>query len=212
MRTFRRVCVYCGSSNDVAEQWLECARAMGRALAARGIDVVFGGGHGGLMGAVADAALAAGARGHRGIPAKLFDLELGHRGVTELHVVDTMHQRKHKMAELSDAFVALPGGWGTLEEIFEVTTWTQLGYHEKPVGLLNAHGYYDALLAFLAHAADEGFLRPPHRHLLQHATDPDVLVDQLARAELPTFADLARIASGTPRSGDRSAAPSDQKK
>ncbi len=170
---------------------------MGRVLAARNIDVVFGGGHVGLMGAVADAALAAGARVYGVIPAKLFDLELGHRGVTELHVVDTMHQRKHKMAELSDGFVALPGGWGTLEEIFEVTTWTQLGYHHKPVGLLNAHGFYDSMLSFLSHAADEGFIRPPHRTLLQHASEPDALIDQLASVTLPTFADLARVARGS---------------
>ncbi len=186
------MCVYCGSSNDVAEKWLECAREMGRALARRGVDVVFGGGHVGLMGAVADAALAAGARVYGVIPLKLYDLELGHRGVTELHVVDTMHQRKHKMAELADGFVALPGGWGTLEEIFEVTTWTQLGYHEKPVGLLNAHGYYDRLMEFLGHAADEGFIRAPHRGLVQHAAEPDALLDQLATVTLPTFADLAR--------------------
>jgi uncharacterized protein (TIGR00730 family) len=194
MRKFQRICVYCGSSNDVAEKWLECARGMGRALARRGIDVVFGGGHVGLMGAVADAALEAGARVYGVIPAKLFDLELGHRGVTELHVVDTMHQRKHRMAELSDGFVALPGGWGTLEEIFEVTTWTQLGYHEKPVGLLNAHGYYDDLIAFLGRAVAEKFVRAPHRNLLQHATEPDALLDQLATVKLPTFADLARVA------------------
>jgi uncharacterized protein (TIGR00730 family) len=194
MRRFQRICVYCGSSNEVAERWLDTARAMGRSLARRGIDVVFGGGRVGLMGALADAALAAGARVYGVIPEKLFDLELGHRGVTELYVVDTMHQRKQKMAELADGFVALPGGWGTLEEIFEVTTWTQLGYHEKPVGLLSAHGYYDSLIAFITHAADEGFIRAPHRVLLQHDTDADALVDKLAKVALPTFADLARLA------------------
>lgn len=193
-RKFQRVCVYCGSSNQVADRWLECAREMGRVLAARGIDVVFGGGHVGLMGAVADAALAAGAKVYGVIPSKLFELELGHRGVTELEVVRTMHERKARMAELSDAFVALPGGWGTLEEIFEATTWTQLGYHEKPVGLLNAHGFYDSLLGFLTNAADEAFIRPAHRGLLQQASEPGELLDLLATCALPSFDDLARVA------------------
>lgn len=185
MRTFRRVCVYCASSNQVAEHWRQTARAMARCLARRGIGVVFGGGSVGLMGALADAALAEGVEVIGVIPKKLMDLELGHRGVTELVVVDTMHERKHRMAELSDAFVALPGGWGTLEEIFEVTTWTQLGYHEKPVGLLNAGGYYDHLITFLDHAAELGFIRPAHRPILQASADPDELVDQLRRAVLP---------------------------
>lgn len=185
MRTFRRVCVYCASSNQVAEHWRQTARAMARCLARRGIGVVFGGGSVGLMGTLADAALAEGVEVIGVIPKKLMDLELGHRGVTELVVVDTMHERKHRMAELSDAFVALPGGWGTLEEIFEVTTWTQLGYHEKPVGLLNAGGYYDHLITFLDHAAELGFIRPAHRPILQASADPDELVDQLRRAVLP---------------------------
>ncbi len=167
---------------------------MGRALAGRGIDVVFGGGHVGLMGAVADAALAAGAQVYGVIPEKLFELELGHRGVTKLEVVATMHQRKQRMAELADAFVALPGGWGTLEEIFEVTTWTQLGYHEKPVGILNAHGFYDPLLAFLSNAADEAFIRPAYRDLLQHASDAELLLDSLASCSLPSFEELSRAA------------------
>ena len=185
MRQLRRVCVYCGSSNQVDERWREVARAMAECLARRKIDVVFGGGSVGLMGALADAALAAGAEVIGVIPQKLLDLELGHRGVTELLVVETMHERKHRMAELSDAFVALPGGWGTLEEIFEVTTWTQLGYHEKPVGLLNAHGYYDKLISFLDQGAELGFIRPQHRPILQAAADPDELIDRLAAIELP---------------------------
>lgn len=185
MRRFRRVCVYCGSSNLVDERWRVVARGMAECLARRGIGVVFGGGSIGLMGSLADAALAAGAEVIGVIPRKLLDLELGHRGVTELVVVETMHERKHRMAELSDAFVALPGGWGTLEEIFEVTTWTQLGYHEKPVGLLNAGGYYDHLITFLDHAAELGFIRPAHRPILQASADPDELVDQLRRAVLP---------------------------
>lgn len=185
MRALRRLCVYCGSSNQVDERFRDIARATAECLARRKIDVVFGGGSVGLMGALADAALAAGAEVIGVIPRKLLDLELGHRGVTELVVVETMHERKHRMAELSDGFIALPGGWGTLEEIFEVTTWTQLGYHEKPVGLLNAHGYYDQLIAFLDRSTELGFIRPQHRPILQAATDPDVLLDQLAGVTLP---------------------------
>lgn len=185
MRQLRRVCVYCASSNQVAEHWRETARAMARCLSRRGIGVVFGGGSVGLMGALADAALGEGCEVIGVIPRKLLELELAHLGVTELLVVDTMHQRKHRMAELSDAFVALPGGWGTLEEIFEVTTWTQLGYHEKPVGLLNAGGYYDHLLTFLDHASELGFIRPAHRPILQASADPDALIELLLCAELP---------------------------
>lgn len=185
MRRLRRVCVYCGSSNQVQERWREVARNTAECLARRGIDLVFGGGSVGLMGALADAALAAGAEIIGVIPRKLLDLELGHHGVTELVVVETMHERKHRMAELSDGFIALPGGWGTLEEIFEVTTWTQLGYHEKPVGLLNADGYYEGLITFLDHAAELGFIRPQHRPILQASADPDELVERLLAVDLP---------------------------
>lgn len=185
MRQLARICVYCASSNQVDERWREAARETARCLARRRIDVVFGGGSVGLMGALADEALAAGAKVIGVIPQKLMDLELGHRGVSELIVVQTMHERKHRMAELSDGFIALPGGWGTLEEIFEVTTWTQLGYHEKPVGLLNVGGYYDKLVGFLDHAAELGFIRPQHRPILQAAAEPDELLDRLERAELP---------------------------
>jgi uncharacterized protein (TIGR00730 family) len=186
-RHFGRICVYCGSSNRVEDRWREVARQVGRTLAGRGIDVVYGGGSVGLMGEVADAALDAGAKVIGVIPEKLQDLELGHDGVTELVVVQTMHERKMAMAERADAFIALPGGWGTLEEIFEVTTWTQLEYHRKPVGLLNAHGYYDHLVAFLSHAADLGFIRDEHRGLLRVASDADALVDDLASCELPAL-------------------------
>jgi uncharacterized protein (TIGR00730 family) len=177
--------VYCGSSNDVDDRWRAAARSMARCLAKRGIGVVFGGGCVGLMGALADEALEAGSEVIGVIPQKLLDLEVGHPRVTQLVVVETMHQRKHRMAELSDAFVALPGGWGTLEEIFEVTTWTQLGYHEKPVGLLNVGGYYDGLVGFLDHAAAEGFIRPLHRSILQASADPDALLDAMAEVTLP---------------------------
>lgn len=186
-REFQRICVYCGSSNGVAERYFDTARTVGADLAGRGIGIVFGGGSVGLMGAVADAALAAGGEVIGIIPKKLQQLELGHAGVTRLEVVDSMHQRKLRMAELSDGFIALPGGWGTLEEIFEVTTWTQLEYHVKPVGFLNAHGYYDKLLAFIEHAADEGFIRPSHRHLIQADDSIDGLLGKLAGVELPSL-------------------------
>lgn len=185
MRTLKRLCVYCGSSNDVHERYFEQARKVGGHLARAGIGVVYGGGRVGLMGALADAALAEGGEVIGVIPHKLRDLELGHDGVTKLLVVDSMHERKAAMASHADGFVALPGGWGTLEELFEVTTWTQLRYHDKPVGILNADGYYDGMLAFLRHAADEGFIRPHHRHLIQVAADIGELIDKLLTVELP---------------------------
>jgi uncharacterized protein (TIGR00730 family) len=158
---------------------------MGRALLARGIDLVFGGGRVGLMGVLADTVLAGGGQVFGVIPAKLQELELGHDGCTELFVVDTMHTRKQKMARLADGFVALPGGYGTLEELFEVTTWTQLEYHRKPVGLLNVHGYYDHLVAWIAHAAERGFVRPVHRRLINVHADPAALLDAMAAQALP---------------------------
>ncbi len=185
MRTFRRICVYCGSSNGAPERYFDTAREVGARLAGRGIDVVYGGGNVGLMGALADAALAAGGKVYGVIPEKLRDLELAHEGISELFITNTMHERKTKMAELADAFIALPGGWGTLEEIFEVTTWTQLEYHDKPVGMLNAHGYYDALLAFLEHAHKEGFIRPQHRGLINTAVELDELIERMAACVLP---------------------------
>lgn len=186
-RSFRRICIYCGSAPGVDPRFVELARSVGETLARRGIGVVYGGGRIGLMGAVADAALAAGGQVYGVIPQKLRDVEVGHEGLTELFVVDSMHARKMMMAQLSDAFIALPGGWGTLEEVFEATTWNQLSYHRKPVGLLNAHGYYDHLIAFLDHAADAGFIRPQHRPLMQSADEIGALLGLLAAVELPEF-------------------------
>ena len=188
MRTFRRICVYCASSNDVAQHYFDAAEAVGRMLAERGIGVVFGGGRVGLMGAVADAALAAGGEVIGIIPHKLQALELGHTGCTELFIVDSMHARKMMMAQLSDGFMALPGGFGTLEELFEVTTWTQLNYQKKPVGVLNVDGYYDHILAFVAQASDKGFIRPLHRNLIASAETPEGLLEALATAEIPDLA------------------------
>lgn len=184
-RTFSRIAVYCGSSTSVDPAFLEAARTVGAGLAARGIGVVYGGGRIGLMGAMADGALAAGGEVIGVITDKLAGLEVGHNGLTERHVVPTMHARKSMMAELSDAFIALPGGWGTFEELFEAATWTQLNDHLKPVGLLNINGFYDRLLDFLAHATHERFIRPAHRGIIQEAPDLASLLQKLADVELP---------------------------
>jgi hypothetical protein len=178
----RRVCVFCGSKAGGRPVYADGARRLGEVLVAHGLGVVFGGGHIGLMGVVADAVLAAGGEAVGVIPQALVDKELAHDRLTALHVVATMHQRKALMADLSDAFVALPGGLGTLEELFETWTWAQLELHAKPCGLLNVAGFYDPLVAFLDHAVRERFLKPPHRSLLIVESDAGVLVDRLARA------------------------------
>jgi uncharacterized protein (TIGR00730 family) len=185
MRQFKRICVYCGSNSGHDPGYEEAAREVGAFLAGRGIGVVFGGGRVGLMGAVADGALAVGGTVLGVIPEKLRSRELAHMGLTELFVVESMHARKTMMAHLSDGFIALPGGWGTLEELFEVTTWAQLNYHMKPVGLLNLRGYYDRLLEFIDHAVAEGFIRSIYRPILQSAATPDALLDAMSTAEIP---------------------------
>jgi uncharacterized protein (TIGR00730 family) len=174
-----RLCVFCGSSAGVRPAYAAAARATGRLLAERGIELVYGGGRVGLMGAVADAVLAAGGRAHGVIPEALTAREVAHGGLTELHVVGTMHERKARMADMADAFVALPGGYGTFEEFCEVLTWSQLGIHPKPCGLLNVSGYYAPLLALFDHAVAEGFLRPQHRELVLEAEAPGLLLDRL---------------------------------
>ena len=179
------ICVYCGSRAGDDPAFDSAARDMGRAIGQRGWRLVYGGGGAGLMGSVADAALAAGAQVMGVIPQALMERELGHAGLTELHVVQTMHERKRLMAERSDAFVALPGGIGTFEELFEVWTWRQLGYHDKPVGLLNVAGYYDALLRFLDQAVQRGFIPAAQRDLLQVSDAPEALLDRLAALAQP---------------------------
>ena len=176
----KALCVYCGSRQGTDPAFAAAARDVGNAIGRRGWRLVYGGGGSGLMGEVADAALAAGARSTGVIPAALMQRELGHRGLEELLVVETMHERKRMMAERSDAFVALPGGIGTFEELFEVWTWLQLGYHAKPVGLLNVAGYFDPLLAFLDRSVAQGFVPPAQRALLQVETHADALLDRLA--------------------------------
>ena len=186
-RSFRRICVFCGSASGDDPRFADAARLLGRELARRHIGLVYGGGRVGLMGQLADAALAAGGEVFGVIPQKLCDLEVGHTGLTELFVVDSMHARKMLMAQLADAFIALPGGFGTLDELFEVVTWGQLGYHHKPVGLLDVAGYFAPLLAFIDHATATGFIRPSYRPILQHAPDLDTLLERLAHVELPRY-------------------------
>jgi len=180
-----RICVFCGSSPGADPAYRAAAVATGGLLARRGLGLVFGGGHVGLMGAVADAALAAGGEAVGVIPRGLQIRELGHEGLTELRIVDSMHERKALMAELSDGFVALPGGMGTLEEVAEALTWAQLGIHRKPVGLLDVKGYWGPLTAFLDHAVAEGFLRPDQRRLCLVAGEPEGLLDHMAAWEPP---------------------------
>ena len=177
-----RVCVFCGSRPGVRPAYTEAAQRLGETLAARGIGLVTGGGKVGLMGVIADAVLQAGGEARGVIPRTLVEREVGHEGLTELHVVDTMHQRKAGMAALADAFIAMPGGIGTMEELFEVWTWSVLGIHAKPVGLLNVEGYYDNLLGFVDGSVREGFLHPAHRARLVSASTPEDLLARLAGA------------------------------
>jgi uncharacterized protein (TIGR00730 family) len=172
----KAVCVYCGSSFGTDPAYLEATQTLARTFAKQGIRVVYGGASVGLMGALADATLAAGGEVVGVIPQQLVDREIAHKGLTELHVVSTMHERKALMAQLSDAFVALPGGIGTLEELIEVFTWSQLGLHTKPLGVLNINGYYDGLAAFLDHGVEQGFQPAEQRAKLVLAADPDALL------------------------------------
>jgi len=181
----RRVCVFCGSSKGAHPAYLEAAQQMGATLARRGLGLVYGGGRVGLMGAVADAALAEGGEVIGVIPESLMAWEVGHAGLADLRVVGSMHERKALMADLSDAFIALPGGYGTFEEFCETLTWAQLGLHPKPCGLLNVERYYDPLLALFDHAVAARFLRPEHRALVLEDTDPDRLLDRLAAYQPP---------------------------
>ncbi|MGV3723906.1 MAG: TIGR00730 family Rossman fold protein [Actinomycetota bacterium] len=179
----RRVCVFCGSSRGGRTEYEAAARQVGALLAERGIGLVYGGGAVGLMGAVADAALAAGGEVIGVIPEALLEWEVAHQGLADLRVVRSMHERKALMADLSDAFIALPGGFGTFEELCEVLTWSQLGIHAKPVGVLNVAGYFDPLLALFDHAVEERFVRPMHRSLVLQETDPSRLLELLASFE-----------------------------
>jgi uncharacterized protein (TIGR00730 family) len=179
------VCVFCGSSGGSDPAYLEAARHAGRSLAERGLRLVYGGGKIGMMGAISDAALDAGGQVVGVIPRQIVDLEIGHEGLDDLRVVGSMHDRKALMAELADAFIALPGGIGTFEELFEVYTWAHLGLHRKPLGLLDVAGYYAPLEAMLDHAVDERFLRPETRSMLVRADSLDALLERFAGWQAP---------------------------
>lgn len=183
----KRVCVFCGANTGSRPALSAAARALGTVAASRGQGVVYGGGNIGLMGAVADAALGAGGEVIGVIPKALVERELAHHGVSELHIVGSMHERKALMADLSDGFVALPGGFGTLDEIFEVLTWAQLGLHGKPCGLLNVEGYFDHLLLFLDRAVADGLLQPQNRAMFVVETDPVALLDRMQQVGRPVL-------------------------
>jgi len=180
MTTLRRLCVFCGSKHGSRPEYTEAARALGTTLAGAGIDLVYGGGRVGLMGEVADAVLDAGGAVTGVIPHHMSDREIAHYGLTDLRIVGSMHERKALMYELSDGFVALPGGLGTLEELFEITTWSQLGLHAKPTGLLDVAGFYGPLVGFLDQLVTEGFVADRHRQLLRVAGTPAGLLERLA--------------------------------
>lgn len=181
----KNICIFCGSNSGKGAAYVEAARGMVRAISDAGIGIVFGGGNIGLMGVVAEAGLAAGARVVGVTPRRLLEREMVHTGLTELHVVESMHERKVMMAEMSDAFIALPGGMGTLDEFFEMVTLNQLGVQGKACGLLNVDGYYDHLRAFLDHAVAERFINPAHRDMIVLDEDPRRMMDKLSHWVMP---------------------------
>jgi uncharacterized protein (TIGR00730 family) len=185
VRALNTICVFCGSSHGLKPSYRAAAAELGELLAAGGLTLVYGGGCVGLMGTVADAALSTGGEVIGVIPQALVAKELSHAGLTKLHVVNSMHERKALMASLSDAFIALPGGFGTAEELCEILTWGQLGIHSKPVGLLNVDGFFDSLLEWLDHATQEGFIRMEHRQLLLTDTNPSRLLARMSAYEVP---------------------------
>jgi uncharacterized protein (TIGR00730 family) len=191
----KTVCVFAGSSVGARPEYRAAAIELGRAVASRNIGLVYGGAHVGLMGAVADAVLAAGGHVTGVIPRALVDKEVAHNGLTDLRVVTSMHERKALMADLSEAFIALPGGWGTLDEFFEILTWAQLGLHQKPCGLLNVCGYFDGLLSFLEHSTIEGFVRREYQSMISVSEWPDVLLDLLAAHRPSTVEKWIDVAS-----------------
>ena len=182
---YKSICVYCGSNMGTDPVYAEAARAMGRTLAQRGVRLVYGGGQVGLMGVVADACIDAGGAVTGVIPDFLHHKEIAHPRVQDMHIVSSMHERKLMMADHADAFIAMPGGLGTLEELFEVWTWSQLGRHKKPVAVLNMNGYWDRLLTFLDHMRDEGFVESRHRDMLLAGTTPQETLDVISAYEFP---------------------------
>jgi uncharacterized protein (TIGR00730 family) len=179
------VCVYCGSSKGISPVYADAAKSLGLALVKHNLSLVYGGAHVGLMGILADAVLDAGGEVTGVIPKALMDAEVGHDRLTQLLVVKDMHERKALMAQHADGFIAMPGGIGTLEELFETLTWAQLGFHEKPIGLFNVEGFYDQLIEFLSHQTSQGFLRAEHKDLLLAQTEPEALIEQLKNFTMP---------------------------
>lgn len=182
MKNLKRLAVYCGSSPGSTTAFADCAKATAKAMVSRDIDLVYGGGKLGLMGLIADSVLDLGGHVYGVIPQALFDIEVAHTAVTELHTVDTMHERKAKMTELADAFLALPGGIGTLDELFEAWSWNALGYHKKPFCLLNVDGFWDGLIIFMDHATESGFLSKQRRKQLLVAKTPEEALELLDEA------------------------------
>jgi uncharacterized protein (TIGR00730 family) len=182
----QRICVYCASNSGIRDVYAEAACELATALVEQNYELVYGGGSTGLMGVLADAVLRLGGTVHGVIPELLLQKEVGHANLTELHVVGSMHERKSKMASMSDAFIALPGGFGTLEELSEILTWGQLRVHDKPVGVINVDGFFDSLLAYLDNAETEGFLRKECRQMLYCADDPVALLEQFKTYQAPT--------------------------
>jgi uncharacterized protein (TIGR00730 family) len=185
-RRIERLCVFCGSSTGSHPAYFEAADQLGRELANAGVTLIFGGGRVGLMGILADSVLAAGGEVIGVIPRSLVEKEIAHASLTKLHVVESMHERKALMADLADAFVLLPGGFGSWEEFCEIVTWLQLGIHRKPCAILNVAGYYDGLLSLATHALAEGFLRPAHHDMVIVENNPEALLSRLANAVIPS--------------------------
>lgn len=183
--TLKRICVFCGSNPGNDPAYLEAAQTLGAAIVTRGYELVYGGAEVGLMGAVADAALEAGGRVVGVMPKALIDKEIGHKNLSEQHIVSSMHERKALMADLSDGFIALPGGVGTLEEIFEIWTWAQLGHHDKPLAFMNVLGFYDPLCAFLDHQSSEGFVRKGHRDMAIFSKDAEEILQAFETYDAP---------------------------
>jgi uncharacterized protein (TIGR00730 family) len=175
----KRICVFCGSSHGVRPSYRNAAQRLGKAITSHGMGLVYGGGGVGLMGVIADAVLEEQGEVIGVLPRALFNKELAHYGLTELRIVSSMHERKALMAELSDSFIAMPGGFGTFEEFFEVVTWAQLGLHTKPIGILNVDGYFDLFFKFLEHMVQEGFIKPKHQQLMVTSQDPNELLSLL---------------------------------
>lgn len=176
----KAICVYCGANPGISERYAEQARALAKAMVERNLALVYGGGNVGLMGIIADEVLRLGGEVTGVIPTALVEREVGHTGLTRQFIVKDMHERKAMMAELADGFIAMPGGMGTLEELFEMLTWSQLGIHSKPVGVLNVDGFYDALAGFIGHASTQGFIRPQHAALMMVESEPETLLRRLA--------------------------------